>query len=177
MKKATNFVIVDPSLRSSGVFIHNGINTSHYAIQTPKKVDRLEILGKYKKHFTELVESNNWDFLCVEDYSFGSHGNAVTTQAEVGGIIRGCFAAEGVPIIEMPIQTWKAVTGVRLKKGTKKDNKIYTETIIKSYGVNFDTTDECDAYLMYITLKTISSGMTDKGFEIRKQLQTIGIEI
>jgi len=178
MQKATNFVIVDPSLRSSGVLVVNGINVRHYAIQTPKKVGRLEILGNLSKHFTELAQSNNWDFLAIENYTFKQpKSSAVTVQAEVGGIIRGCFGAEGVPIIEINCQTWKAVTGIRLPKGTKADNSNYIYAVAKKYDFICQTTDECDTYLMWQTLKKISDGSTDKGDELRKQIREMEIEI
>jgi len=178
MKRATNFVIVDPSLRSTGVLVFNGINIHHYAIQASKKVGRLKILGNYSKHFTELAQSNNWDFLAIENYTFKQHkSSAVTVQAEVGGIIRGCFAAEGVPIIEANCQTWKAVTGIRLPKGTKADNSNYIYAVAKKYDFICQTTDECDTYLMWQTLKAISRGKTSKGTELKKTMLEMGVEV
>lgn len=175
MKRATNFVIVDPSLRSSGVLVSNGLNVRSYAITS--KSTRLETLGLYLKHFSELAFSNNWDFLAIESYSFGSHSRSLTVQAEIGGIIRACFSAEKVPVIEIPIPTWKSVTGIRLKKTTKSDKKAYTDAVFKKYGVQFDTTDEADTYLMYQTLKAVSRGKTSKGAELKKTMLGMGVEV
>lgn len=171
------FVIVDPSLRSSGVLIYDQGEIATYAIQRIEP--RIDVLGWYVKHFAALAKKTTWDFLCIEDYSFSSQSRSITIQAEIGGIIRACFSAYHIPIIEMPIQTWKAITGIRLAKNTLANKSDYINAVQKKTGYMADTTDEADTYLMYYSLKKIYSGSvrSNTGVKIKSVLEEIGVQI
>jgi hypothetical protein len=178
-----NFVIVDPSLRSSGVLTCRNGKIDTYAIQR-KEPDRLDVLGMMVKHFANLAAERDrtWDFLGIEDYAFSPRGaQAANTQAEIGGVVRACFAARGVPIIEIPIQTWKTVTGIRLPKGTAKEKRAYQNAVVEKYGIECDTVDEIDCYLMLITLSNISRGIYSSkqqgAVNIRSAIEKLRIEI
>ena len=176
-----NFVIVDPSLRSSGVLVCRDGNVSTYAIQKTE-TDRLFILGWYVRHFANLAIERKWDFLCIEDYAFSpTASRSVTVQAEIGGVIRSAFATSGIPIIEIPIQTWKIISGIRLPKASAKDKREYKNAVIEKYHVEMDTIDETDAFLMLMTLSKISRGVYDhksKGaIYVREKLEEMRIEI
>lgn len=176
-----NFVIIDPSLRSSGVLVCRDGKVQTYAIQK-KETDRLFILGWYVRHFANLAIERKWDFIGIEDYAFSQNASrSVTVQSEVGGVIRACFATVQIPIIEIPISTWKAVSEIRLPKASTKDKREYKNAVIEKYGVELDTTDECDVYLMLITLSKISRGLYDdksKGaVYVRRELEKMRIEI
>lgn len=171
------FVVVDPSLRSSGVLLYDQGRIKTYAIQ--RKETRIEVLGWYVKHFSMLAKKTSWDFLCIEDYSFNSRSSSVTIQAEVGGIIRSCFSAFHIPIVEMPIQTWKATTGIRLAKNTLSQKSDYTNAVAEKTGHRVDTTDEADTLLMYYTLRKISESVakSNASVKIKRQLEDIGVQI
>lgn len=176
-----NFVIVDPSLRSSGVLVCRDGNVSTYAIQKTE-TDRLFVLGWYVRHFANLAIERKWNFLCIEDYAFAQQASrSVTTLAEVGGVIRSAFATAGIPIIEMPIQVWKMVSGIRLPKASAKDKREYKNAVIEKYHVEMDTIDEVDTFLMLMTLSKISRGIYDhksKGaVYVREKLEELRIEI
>ena len=176
-----NFVIVDPSLRSSGVLVCRDGKVSTYAIQKTE-TDRLFILGWLIRHFANLAIERKWDFLCIEDYAFSqTSSRSVTVQSEVGGVIRSAFATNGIPIIEIPISTWKMISGIRLPKASAKDKREYKNAVIEKYHVELDTIDETDAYLMLITLSKISRGLFDhksKGaVYVRGELEKLRIEI
>lgn len=176
-----NFIIVDPSLRSSGVLVCRDGKVQTYAIQKTE-TDRLFILGWYIRHFANLAIERKWDFLCIEDYAFSQQASrSVTIQAEVGGVIRSAFSTSQIPIIEMPIQTWKTVSGIRLPKSSAKDKREYKNAVIEKYGVELDTLDETDAYLMLITLSKISRGVYDQKSKgavyVREELEKLRIEI
>ena len=151
-------IALDPSLRSFGVFcVRDGEETADTR-KIPANVDRLDALGRHLSWLSH-VSAEGWDLCIVEDYAFSGgsptekNSRSVTIQAEVGGIARGLFRARRVPIIEVPIGVWKAVTGVRLKKETAGERAAYIWTVKNLYGRTFETTDECDAFLLYHTVK------------------------
>lgn len=172
-----NFVVVDPSLRSSGVLVCRDGKISTYAIQ--RKTSRIVTLGWYLCHFAKLAKERSWDFLTIEDYSFSSQSRSVTVQGEIGGIIRACFSSYNVPVLEMPIQTWKSITGIKLKKVSVTDKREYRNAVIEKFGMDCDTTDECDAWLMFYSIAMISRGEVKKGIgaNIRSELERLKIRI
>jgi hypothetical protein len=100
-----NIISIDPSLRSTGVFTCVSGKCAAYSLRY--KEDRLELLGKYVRHFIAEAKKR-YDLCIIEGYSMGSRSSSVTVQAEVGGIVRAFFSAVGTPIIEIPPQSWKA---------------------------------------------------------------------
>jgi hypothetical protein len=176
-----NFVVVDPSLRSSGVLICRDGKISTYAIEKkdPEKYPRLWVLGYYIKHFANLAKERDWDFLLIENYSFGSQSRSVTVAAEIGGIIRACFASYNIPILEMENATWKSITGIRMKKASVQDKREYRNAVLEKFGMDITTTDEIDAYLMFYSLAMISRGEVKKGIgsNIRERLEKMKIRI
>jgi len=151
-----NFIIVDPSLRSTGVLVCRDGKVSTYAIQ--RKEDRLKVLGWYIKHFAFLAKERKWDFLLIENYAFGASSRSVTIQAEIGGIIRACFSSYSIPIIEIACTTWKSITGIKLKKNSVSEKREYKNAVIEKYGMELDSTDEIDTYLMLVAISAISRG-------------------
>lgn len=172
-----NFVIVDPSLRSSGVLVCRDGKISTYAIQ--RKTPRLETLGYYLCHFAHLAKERKWDMLVIEEYAFSRQSQSVTVAAEIGGIIRACFASYKIPIIEMPISTWKSITGIKMKKASVQDKRDYINAVIEKFGMELDTTDEADAFLMFYSIAMISRGVVKKGVgsNIRCELEKLKIVI
>jgi Holliday junction resolvasome RuvABC endonuclease subunit len=151
-----NFIIVDPSLRSTGVLVCRDGKISTYAIQ--RKEERLKVLGWYIKHFANLAKERDWDMLIVEGYAFGASSRSVTVAAEIGGIIRSCFSSYSIPIIEMTPATWKSLTGIKLKKNSVSEKREYINAVIEKYDMELSTTDEVDCYLMLVALSAISRG-------------------
>ena len=175
-----NIIVIDPSLRSSGVLTckHGKIET--FAIQ--RKEERLQVLGYYTKFFVKTVKETQWDLCVIENYSFGSQSSSVSVQSEIGGIIRGCFAARDVPIIEIAPATWKSITGfgkLKLKKVSVQDKREYINKIMELFGVEVDSSDEGDAFLMFKTIQLISRGQFTKGVgsNIRYELERLKIKL
>jgi hypothetical protein len=180
MRKAPdelNIVSIDPSLRSTGLFFCEEGKCRSETLAP--KTDRLVTLGFYARYFVKLAKSKDWDLLLIENYSFGSKSNAVTVQAEVGGIIRACFAARGILIVEMPIQTWKAIAGIRLPKVSVKDKSDYKNAVMNKFDFTFDTTDEADAFMIFWAIREISRGRVKKGLgsDIRVRLEKVGVHL
>lgn len=144
-----NILAVDPSLRSTGMFfIEDGAFNSD-VIQL--KGDRLEVMGKMLLRFAN--EAKGFDLLIIEDYAFGGKDRSVTVQAEIGGIIRACFAARGKPIIEVPISTWKAHAGIKLPKDGPLWKSNYLNAVAEKFKLRYQTVDEADAFLLYATVR------------------------
>lgn len=173
-----NIIVIDPSLRSSGVLTCKQGNINTFAIQ--RKDERLQVLGYFTKYFVKLVKETSWDLCVIENYSFGSQSSSVSVQSEIGGIIRGCFAAVNVPIIEIAPASWKAITGfgkLKLKKNSVAEKREYINKCIELFGIECDTTDEVDAFLMFKTIQMISRGQFKKGTgsNIRYELERLKI--
>lgn len=168
-------ISIDPSLRSSGVFICDKGECRAYSIQ--RKEERLSVLGRYVRHFAKEANSK-YDLCIIEGYSMGSHSSSVTVQAEAGGVIRACFAANGTPIIEITPMTWKSITGLsklKLKKNSVQEKRDYLNHCLETYGFTFDTTDECDAFYMFWSVIQASRGNTKNGVgsAIRSRLEEL----
>lgn len=171
-----NAIALDPSLRSFGTYaVRDGVETSEVK-RIPASVDRLDTLGRLLSWLSRL-SAEPWDLCLVEGYSMGSIGQAITTMAEVGGIARGLFMARKVPVVEVPPQVWKAVTGIRLKKGTALHKSDYINAVVKLYGKHFETTDQIDAFLIYQTVKKCGTetAIGPGAVRIRQRLEELKI--
>jgi hypothetical protein len=171
-----NIISIDPSLRSTGVFTCRSGKCESYSIQ--RKTDRMQTLGYYIRRMNEIAKEG-WDLLIIEGYSMGSRSSSVTVAAEVGGVIRACFAARSIPIIEIPPMTWKAITGIKLKKGSATEKREYLNACIEKFSFTFDTTDECDAFYMFWSAVESSRGNTRKGIgsKLNYYLEEIKIKL
>lgn len=126
------------------------INTVNF-----RGVDRLLLI---EECLTEvLVPAGKIDLLCLEGYSFGSQGRAVFNIGELGGVVRCLLHKQEIPWVEVAPQTLKKfVTG---KGNTKKeDMKLHT---FKRWGIEFETSDECDAFGLAKMAEVIVSGDTE----------------
>jgi len=144
------------------------------------KAERIDLLAWYLAKFSKIAKNTQWDLCIIEEYTFhNAQSRSVTIQAEVGGIIRACFAAYGVPIIEVNTQTWKSMTGIRLPKTSVYDKSQYLNRVSEQFGKRFNTTDEADAYMMYWAVCECSRGHFKKGAgsSIRTRLEALGIDL
>lgn len=174
-----NAIALDPSLRSFGTYSVRDGQESSEVKRIPSTVDRIETLGKIGSWMSRVSAlDQQWHLCIVEGYSMGSKSSSVTVQAEVGGIVRFLFAGRKIPIIEVPPQVWKSVTGVRLKKGTAMHKSDYLNAVRTLYGKDFETTDECDAFLIYQCVKKCGTetAIGPGAIKIRQQLEDLKID-
>lgn len=176
-----NLIFIDPSLRSSGVYILRKGKVDTYALQYPLKdfPDRFKVLAKYAMHFMKLNRDTVFDLMVVEDYMPGSKGNQARVAGEVGGVIRSIFAAHNVPIIEIPIQSWQGILKFRLPKQSVPEKGEYINECLRRYGVRFETSDQVDAFLFFQALQKCSRGDFVKGMgtKIMVQLEKLFIDL
>lgn len=167
-----NIIAVDPSLRSTGAFTIKNGQVNSYVIQD--KRDRLNVLGAMLKIFN--LEAKEFDLLIIEDYAFSRQSRSVTVQAELGGVIRSCFAARGKKIIEVPIATWKSATGIKGDKVGSTGKSDYLNQVAEKYKIRFLTTDEADAFLLYMAVRlSLQLKAKSIGESIRDQASKIGL--
>lgn len=167
--KDMNIISIDPST-NTGIFVYTPKGQKSFTAAFKEK-DRLKRLGDVLRYFTKVVQSRKWDLLIIEGYSFGSRSQAVTGQAEIGGIIRGLFSAFNIPLLEIQIPTWKSVTGIKLKKNLKGEKENYLQTFKtfsnffkeqidnKKIVFNPHNPDEVDAILFFYTAIVLSRGI------------------
>ena len=172
-----NFVIVDPSLRSSGVLVCRDGKLTSYAIQ--RKGDQFSVLAYYAWHFANLAKERNFDFVCIEGYDPVAKGTQAYIQHEVGGVIRASFAAYKIPIIIMPIMTWKAIADFKMSKKSVQSKRDYRNAVLERFGYEIDTDDECDCFIIMVAIAYITRGIkrTDKSDGIKEQFQRLKIEL
>jgi hypothetical protein len=175
-----NIISIDPSLRSTGVFTCQEGKCKAYTFA--RKEERIALLGLFAKHFARVAKETKWDLCLIEGYSFGSHSSSVTVAAEVGGIIRASFSAFGIPIIEVPPMTWKSITGLaklKMPKVSVQNKRDYLNYCIETFGFTFDTTDEADAFYIFLATMQASRGNVKKGVgsNIRTRLEELKIKM
>lgn len=155
---------IDPSLRSTGICLFTGgkIKTETWAYK--KDIKRIDIMSDlYWKIVNLYIDMQGAvDYMVIEDYAFSqigkrSRGSAsITPLAEVQGLLKGICAAHSSKVVVMSSQTWKSVVGwVTLPKMKKADIEYYISTTKKLFKKEFKTTDECDAYMIYLAFKMI----------------------
>ncbi len=144
-------IAIDPSLRSLGLFYsEDGVFDSDVIQRT--EPNRIDVLARLCLKFAAEAKLG-WDLCVIEAYDPMAKGDQKYIQCEIGGLIRGIFAARKVPIIEVPIQTWKMVTGIRMKKGRTDYDSAYLNEVAKMFHYRFKTVDEADAFMLYHTVK------------------------
>jgi len=145
-----NLISIDPSLRHTGIFQRIDGKLSADLFE-PKSKDRIKALAEFLFYFVNLPKG--FDLCFIEDYAPGAKGAQGRVQGEVGGIIRACFQARGVPVIAVPIATWQSVTGISIKRGTTMPDSDYLNAVANKYKIRLQTTHEADAYMIYETVR------------------------
>lgn len=187
--ESMNIISVDPST-ITGIYIYTPEKQKSFT-KLFKEKDRIKRLGQVVKYFTKIVKLKKWDLLIIEGYAFSSRSQSVTSQAELGGIIRGIFSAFNIPVIEIQIPTWKSATYIKLKKKLKSEKQNYLNTFNtfssfykKQIGkenivFNPSTPDEVDAILFFYSLIVISRGLIviKNDLKLSKDFKSLNINL
>ena len=174
-----NVIAIDPSLKSTGVFLRVLDKNVNFSISPDKNLDIFnklcyiydEVQAKcIQYHFNNGI----YDLGIIEGFSYGSQGNAVYQQGMIGGVLRMLLCKRCKKVIEIPPRTWKALTMPKefqkLKKGTKKKDAIYCDVINNIYNTNFSITDEADAFLLYKTVELYIDNPVNKKYKTIREL-------
>lgn len=177
-----NIISIDPSLRSTGVFYQlPEFNREMSKVISPSG-DINIALGRIQESIINDM-ANDPDIwskiaLCIIEDVYLSTKTKSKEIVMVSGVIRATISNHCIPIIEINVNTWKSITGwKKLSKGiTKKDTEAYCFRVAEFYGKHFKTTDEADAYMMYLAVCDIMEKpgrLTLAVEKIRKQIQEI----
>jgi len=149
-------ISIDPSLRSTGVYCVGKL----YTIATPaeKGINNTnEALENILFDIRSFVIGHKPDLCLIEDYAHGARGNAVTTIAEVKGIIKSVMFDSGIPVIVVNISVWKDVMAFNMPKKGKGWRRNYLKRGTNKAGgaLEFSSPDEVDAFLIYRAVMAI----------------------
>ncbi len=121
--------------------VHTGVCVARTGVIEPYTINA-EGYEQWFRRFTQALDGI--DIAIIEGYAY--HGNRVTQIAEVVGIFKAVADVLNIPVITVPIATWRSFNEI---KG-KKDFAYHREQMEK-HGLPFKTIDEVDAYLIYRT--------------------------
>lgn len=129
----TGFVELDDSgavIQKKEIILKNGIKSTEKEIQ------------EYARNIVSLIPSGS--FVCIEDFSFGSQGQAVSTQYGVGFALRFALIDAGLVFKKpTPSQLKKFATG---KGNTKKDEMVLP--IYRGWGFEHSSDNVRDAFVL-----------------------------
>lgn len=158
MKKELNIISIDPSKTDTGFFIKGGGREYTGVIENPICYTTAQAANNIYNTLKHLLYLGNWqqfDYGLIEDYAFNpKNKKSIIPLAEIGGVIRLVFDQSGIPLIAVPVQTWKSLMCVN-QIDKQKNSKLYLETVNKYYNKDFKTTHEADAWLIYNSVQVI----------------------
>ena len=142
---------IDPSLRSTGVYCNWLDKTYTIDCKSTSSIGALHRIGKCLSYRCAVA-----DVMLIEDYSYGSMGNAVLTMGEIRGAISYVAKSENVRMFAVPIQTWKSIMPKLPKKlRTIAGTKAYVDAGREICHREFATCDEVDAYFIYEAVRKL----------------------
>lgn len=167
-----NIISIDPSKANTGVYMKWYDREHFYTINTSKLKTEAE---KYQKIWNEIYlncQAYDMKMAFIEDYAYSGH-RSMTSLAEVKGIILFALYNNNIPVIKVTPSTWQALCKLDLPK-TK--NKEYVNQVNQFYKKDFKTSDECDAYMMLVSMCYIWKGVikTDSHLKLQKKMKAIG---
>jgi Holliday junction resolvasome RuvABC endonuclease subunit len=169
-----NIISIDSSKSNTGIYIKS--KHEHYTtICTTKLKTEKEKYIFIHDEFRKLCEKHQIEIAFLEDYAFSRFGNSssVSSSGEVKGIIMYILYSLSIPVIKVSPTTWKMLSRLALPK---KKNKKYVADVNTFYRKTFSTPDECDAYMMLLSMFYIWQGLikTDSHLKYKKQMSNIG---
>jgi Holliday junction resolvasome RuvABC endonuclease subunit len=164
-----NIISIDPSKSSTGIYKTFKGAFQSYCIKNKQKVSQADALKVIADKLVEEFRAVNYTFGMIEGYGINSKNKySITVIPEIVGVIRLMFRLYDIPLITVPVQTWKRITGIKVDK--KKFKGKYLEVVNRKYNMDFSTTDEADAFLIYTTVREIckkTKRLTDSEIKIR----------
>ncbi|WP_078430466.1 hypothetical protein [Alkalihalobacterium alkalinitrilicum] len=135
------YIGIDPSTKTGLVILENSKVVVGKEITSKQKKDPDRFIEIAKKVIAELKEE---DEICLEGFSYGSKGSAVSIQYGVGWIIRAMLTEKGFTYNEVaPTALKKYVTG---KGNVKKDELVLP--IYKRWDFEHKSDNVRDAFVL-----------------------------
>lgn len=131
---------IDPSLTGTGIYIIDDDNEPWHSCLENELTGPERLVYIRNVVMTAVYDA---DLVVIENYSYGSSTQAYQA-GELGGLLRVMFYETGLTVLPVsPTQIKKFATG---KSGAKKE--IIIKEVYKRWGVEFDTNDEADAFVL-----------------------------
>lgn len=140
----TRYVGIDPSTKTGLVILNENGNVEEQ-IEIVLENGILSSAEQLQDYGREIANyANTPDVVCIEGFSFGSKGQAVSTQYGIGFAIRFALRDMGIKFIEpTPGQVKKFATG---NGNASKDNMVLP--IFKKWGFENDSDNIRDAFVL-----------------------------
>jgi len=184
-RKVLGYVGVDPSLRGTAIVATRDKDTEVRRVKVAGEEGKADRLSAFMDTFEEEIghvirwATGRVDVALVEGYAFGAVGNALTLQAEVGGIVRAVLARHW-PVIEVPVGTWRALTinrfGIVAGKGAKAREQKYLAEVERWFGFRAESTHEAEARLICAAAESAlneTAKLTEGGKKLRDALLAV----
>ncbi|MFA4971810.1 MAG: hypothetical protein WC683_04305 [bacterium] len=151
-----NVISIDPGIACTGLFTVIDDQRRSRSISTDGLDGDERLVGLWAQLNLVLADCGRFDIAFIEDYLYHSPGSlSARKSAEAGGVIRLALAQMKIPLVAVPIQTWKALTIGDLKKRTKAEQRAYQRAVEQMYGVTIEGPDAADAFLIYAAARLI----------------------
>ncbi|WP_025720251.1 hypothetical protein [Paenibacillus sp. 1-18] len=164
----TRYVGIDPSTKT-GVVILNENGNVEEQLEIVLENGILSSAEQLQEYGREIANyANTPDVVCIEGFSFGSKGKAVSTQYGIGFAIRFALRDMGIKfIVPTPGQVKKFATG---SGSSSKDNMVLP--IFKKWGFEHDSDNVRDAFILAQIARSIRLGGGDTKYQ-QEVIQTI----
>lgn len=170
-----NIISIDSAKANIGIYIRKGNSELYTTINTTKKKTKADKYLHIRNEMKRLCEENKIKLAFLEDYTFSvKRSQSVTSLAEVKGLILITLYELDISVIMVNPSTWKAMCKLALP--SKKNKKEYVDSVNAYYKKMFKSTDECDAYLMLLSMYYICKGVvkTDSHLILQKKMKAFG---
>jgi Holliday junction resolvasome RuvABC endonuclease subunit len=146
---------IDPSTTSTGAVLLQDDVVEHVERWAPK-ARGVECLAELDGRMTSLLDNYRVDEVAIEGYSYGSPFR-MADMGEVGGVLRLAVWRFGLPFVVVSPPAWrKRLFG----KGTLAKDQVRLEAF-KRYGVEFETTDEVEAWCVAMCVYRQRAGLEE----------------
>jgi len=172
-------ISIDPGKYRTGIFYKSTTLEKSFCIKNRKPLADEYALVNIHDMLNVMVnelyaDGEEINFAIIEGYGVNlKKRNSMLFMGEVIGVIRLTLTLHDIPIITMPIQTWKHYCRIESKKSLIRK---YLDEVYQKFNMEFDTTDEADAYMMYRALVNISKktkSLSETDIKIKDQLRKI----
>lgn len=153
-----NVIAIDPSKSRTGIYISQpGQSLSVRNKPTETQEGAVKNVFLYFQH---LLSEKDIDLGVMEAYSINmKRPSGILATPEIVGVIRLAFVIHGIPLVNVPAMTWKAMT-IGMVKKQKKASAAYLDMVKLKYGKDFQNTDEADAFMIYEAVRIMFGGGT-----------------
>lgn len=157
----TRYVGIDPSTKTGIVVLDENGNVEEQ-IEIVLENGILSSAEQLQDYGREIANyANTPDVVCIEGFSFGSKGKAVSTQYGIGFAIRFALRDMGIKfIVPTPGQVKKFATG---SGSSSKDNMVLP--IFKKWGFEHDSDNVRDAFVLAQIARSIRIGGGDTKYQ------------